>query len=312
MKRKKRSWLRFILVVLLAGGVYLLLRNVEQQSIYHPSATLTKTPQDIDLAFDNIILTTSDGVNIHGWFIPQSDGEETNDTDSAAPTLLFFHGADGNLSDRLGKLHFFHDLGLDVLAIDYRGYGKSGGAPVEHGLAEDATAAYFYLVEQRGVKPERLYLYGEDLGAAVAIDLAARTQAAGLITEGASGSAIERMERDWPLIPWQYLLRNKFDSLTKIRAVRMPVLIIHSVDDEVVSLNESRRLFTLAREPHTLVETHGSHKDAFLNSFDAYYDALSHFIHGAAQPDQVAPKEEPAIAPSSTEDPPPSSEEPLP
>ena len=288
MKRKTRSWFRLVLFLLLVGGVYLVMRSFEQQFVYHPSAMLTKTPHDLDLPFDNIVLTASDGVNIHGWFIPQPPVEETNATNAAPPTLLFFHGSAGNLSDRLDKIRFFHDLGLEVFAIDYRGYGKSGGTPSERGLADDAVAAYFYLVEQRGAKPERLYLYGEDLGAAVAIDLAAKALAAGLITEGASGSVIERIERDWPLIPWQFLLSNKFDSLTKIRGVRMPVLIIHSADDEVVSFNESRRLFALAREPRTLVEIHGSHKDAFVNSFDAYYDAVSHFINGP-------PKDKPVV-----------------
>ncbi len=99
-----------------------------------------------------------------------------------------------------------------------------------------------------------------------------------MITEGASASVIEKIEDAWPLIPWQFLLRNKFDSLTKIRDVHMPVLIIHSADDEVVSLNDSRRLCALANEPKELVEIHGSHRDAFVHSFDMYYDKVSHFI----------------------------------
>ena len=91
------------------------------------------------------------------------------------------------------------------------------------------------------MKPDQIYFYGEDLGAAVAIDLATKVPA-GLIAEGATASVIENIEEAWPLIPWQYLLRNKFDSLTKIRDVHMPLLIIHSADDEVVPLNDARRL----------------------------------------------------------------------
>jgi hypothetical protein len=260
------------------GGVYLVMRNYEQQFVYAPSTFVKKTPRDAKLFFDNIALATDDGVNIQGWFVPANVSEDAPGTNAPLPTLLFFHGAVGNISDYLEKIHLLHDMGLDVFTVDYHGYGKSGGAPSESGLASDAVAAYFYLTEKRHVKPERLYLYGEDLGAAVAIDLATKVSAAGLITEGASASVIEKIEEAWPLIPWQFLLRNKFDSLTKIRDVHIPLLIIHSADDEVVSFNDSRRLCALAHEPKELVEIHGTHRDAFVHSFDLYYDKVSHFI----------------------------------
>ena len=192
-----------------------------------------------------------------------------------------------------------------MFIIDYRGYGKSSGNPSERGLANDALAAYSYLVEKRGVKPQRLYLYGEDLGAAVAIDLATKARAAGLITEAASASVVGDVQQAWPLIPWQFLLRNKFDSVSKIRDVHIPVLLIHSADDDVVSFNDSRRLFALAHEPRQLLEIHGAHNDAFVNSFDAYYDAISHFVHGE-------PKDKPVAGSSSTQSAPTASKEPSP
>jgi alpha-beta hydrolase superfamily lysophospholipase len=305
MKHRTRSLLRLALLLLLVGGVYLVMRNFEQQFVYAPSAFIKKTPRQAKLPFDNIALATDDGVNIQGWFVPAHGPEETFATNSPPPTLLFFHGAVGNISDYLEKLHLLHDMGLDVFTIDYHGYGKSGGAPSESGFASDALAAYFYLTEKRHVKPERIYLYGEDLGAAVAIDLATKVPAAGLITEGASASVIEKIEEAWPLIPWQFLLRNKFDSLTKIRDVHIPLLIIHSVDDELVSFNDSRRLCALANEPKELVEIHGTHRDAFVHSFDLYYDKVSHFIF-----DQ--PKSKTADTVSSTQTTAPASKEPAP
>ena len=184
------------------------------------------------------------------------------------------------MSDSLEKIRFFHDMGLDVFAIDYHGYGASGGAPSESGLTGDAIAAYFYLVDKRNVKPGRLYVCGEDLGAAVAIDLATRVTMAGLITEGANASILEKIEDDWPLIPWQYLLRNQFDCIRKIGDVHVPVLMIHSSDDELVPFNDSRRLYVLAHDPKELVEIHGSHRDAFVKSFDTYYDKIDQFVHG--------------------------------
>lgn len=305
MKNKMRSWFRLVLFLLLVGGLYLLLQSCEQSYVFHPSTTLTKTPRDIDLPFDSVILTASDDVNIHGWFIPAQASDEKDAAADASPTLLFFHGGDGNISDRLQKVRLFHDIGFDVFIIDYRGYGKSGGAPSERGLANDALAAYSYLVEKRGVRPQRLYFYGEDLGAAVAIDLATKARVAGLITEAASASVIEETQQAWPLIPWQFLLRNKFDSVSKIRDVHIPVLLIHSADDDVVSFNDSRRLFALAHEPRQLLEIHGTHNDAFVNSFDAYYDAISHFVSGE-------PKGKPVVSSSATQTAAPASNEPSP
>ena len=294
MAGKKRFWFRFILLVLLGGGVYLLMRNYEQQFVYAPSPVIHKTPTKAGLPFDKIALVSDDGISIQGWFVPAATPEQAPSTNAAPPTLLFFHGRTGNMSDCLEKLRLFHDLGLDVFIIDYHGYGQSDGAPSERALAGDALAAYFYLTQKRNVKPERIYLFGEDIGAAVAIDLATRVSAAGLITEGAYASIIENIENDWPLIPWQYLLRNQFDSLTKIRDVHMPVLFIHSAEDDLVPMSDSRRLYAVANEPKEFVEIHGPHRDAFVKSFDVYYDKIEQFVRGG-------PRHKSADAMSSTQ-----------
>jgi uncharacterized protein len=267
-----------MLFLLLVGGVYLVMRDYEQEFVYAPSTLIKKTPRDAKLAFDNIALTTDDGVNIQGWFIPATAIGEAPATNSVPPTLLYLHGSTGNIGDYIEKVHLLHDMGVDVFMIDYEGYGKSGGSPSESALTSDALTAYFYLTVKRNVKTEHLFIYGEDLGAAVAIDLATQVPAGGLITEGASASVIEKIEESWPLIPWQFLLRNKFDSLSKIQDVHMPVLIIHSIEDEVVPFNDSRRLAALAHDPKELLEIHGTHHNAFVNSFDVYYDKVSQFV----------------------------------
>jgi hypothetical protein len=279
MKRKTQLWLRFILLVLLGGALYLLMLNYEQEFVYAPSPFVKRTPRDSGMAFDSVALASDDGVNIQGWFIPAQSADEPPATNSSALTLLFFHGRSGNMSDSLEKLRLFHDMGLDVFTIDYHGYGASGGTPSESALTGDALAAYFYLVDKHNVKPERLYVCGEDLGAAVAINLVARVAPAGLITEGANASVLQNVEKDWPLIPWRYLLRNQFDSISKIGEVHVPVLMFHSSDDELVPFEDSRRLHLLAHEPKELVEIHGTHRDAFVKSFDAYYDKIDQFVH---------------------------------
>src|SRR5882724_10649924 len=131
MAGKTRSWLRFILLVLLGGGVYLLMRNYEQQLVYAPSPVMRKTPRHTGMSFDNIALVADDGVNIQGWFISAQPTEQAPSTNAPPPTLLFFHGRYGNMSDSLEKVRLFHDMGLDVFLIDYHGYGQSDGAPSE-------------------------------------------------------------------------------------------------------------------------------------------------------------------------------------
>jgi uncharacterized protein len=285
MKRTTRLWIRFALLVLLAGGVYLVLREHEQHLVYAPRWSLTRTPRDAGMPFDNIALVSEDGVNIQGWFVPAESPPPA--TNSSTATLLLLHGRSGNISDCLEKIHIFHDMGLDVFTIDYHGYGTSAGAPSERALVGDALAAYFYLTDTRHVKPERLYLYGQDLGAAVAIDLATKAPAAGLITEGAVASLIGKVKNDWPLIPWQYLLANQFDSLAKIGDVNIPVLMIHSTNDDLVPFGDSRRLYLLAHDPKELVELHGTHQDAFVSSYDTYYDKIVHFVSEQPQAGSV-------------------------
>jgi alpha-beta hydrolase superfamily lysophospholipase len=280
MKRKTRLWLRFVLVALLVGGAYLLMRDYEQEFVYAPTSFIKKTPRDAGMPFDSIALTSDDGMTIQGWFIPAQATDQPPATNAAPLTLLYLHGRAGNMSDSLEKIHLFHDMGLDVFAIDYHGYGASGGVPSESALNGDAMAAYFYLADKRNVKPEQLYICGEDLGACVAIELATRVAPAGLITEGANASILEKIKEDWPLIPWEHLLVNQFDSIKRIGDVHVPVLMFHSSDDELVPFHDSQRLYVMAHEPKELVEIHGSHREAFVKSFDTYYDKFDQFVHG--------------------------------
>jgi pimeloyl-ACP methyl ester carboxylesterase len=127
MKRKTRLRLRVLLLTLVVGGGYCALHSYIERFVFNPSAMLTRTPHDVDLPFDHVVVTTSDGINIDGWVILQRPGEDPSPTNSTSPTLLFLHGGGGNMSDCLEKIRLFHDIGLDVFIIDYRGYGKSGG-----------------------------------------------------------------------------------------------------------------------------------------------------------------------------------------
>lgn len=255
----------------LAVALALLLRWYEPHLIYLPARGLERTPAGVGLAFENVELSTADGERIHGWFLPAG-------TAPAPVTVLLLHGNAGNISHRFEKLAVLRDLGADVLIIDYRGYGRSSGSPGETGTYRDADAAYAYLVETRRIDPRRVVLYGESLGAAVAVDLAARKPVGGLVMESAFASAVEVGQEMFPFLPARLLVQNRYESTKKIGAVRAPVLILHSRDDEFFGWHHPQRLYDAASAPRRLVELRGGHNDAFLVSARDYAQALSAFL----------------------------------
>ena len=169
-------------------------------------------------------------------------------------------------------------LGLSLLAFDYRGYGESGGAPSEQGLYRDADAAYRYLREDRGVPADRIVVFGHSLGSAVAIDLASRVPAAGLIVEGAFTSAVDRGQELYPYIPVRWIARSRFGSIDKVAGITVPKLFLHAARDEVIPLAHGRRLFEAAREPKTFVELQGGHGDAFDVDSARYFGSIGKFL----------------------------------
>ncbi len=200
----------------------------------------------------------------------------------ARVTLLLLHGNAGNISHRFEKLAVLRALGADVLIVDYRGYGRSSGQPSETGTYRDADAAYDYLVQVRRIDPRRLVVYGESLGAAVAVDLASRHPVGGLVMESAFSSAVEVGQEMFPFLPARLLVRNRYESVNKIGRVGVPVLILHSRDDELFKWHHPQQLYEAAHEPKRLVELRGGHNDAFLVSGQVYAAALSAFFEQVA------------------------------
>src|SRR5262245_22499977 len=158
------SWKRMlttliVIIVALYLGLTLLLFLFQARFIYFPTEAWAATPARIGLPYETVELTTSDGVKLSAWFIPAPEARQA---------LLFFHGNGGNISHRLTSIEQFHQLGLHVFIIDYRGYGQSEGSPSETGTYRDAEAAWRYLVEERGFNPSQIIVFGQSLGGAVA------------------------------------------------------------------------------------------------------------------------------------------------
>jgi fermentation-respiration switch protein FrsA (DUF1100 family) len=281
---RKGPLLILLLIVAVAsvGGFW----HWKRSLLYQPLKTLGKSPAMVELDFEPVEFQSPPKTKLKGWFIPAA-ATENSKTDGKA--IVYCHGFDGNMGERLRgsdggtpqrlqKLKMFHTLGLDVLAFDYRGYGESSGWPTEQGLYLDAFAAYFYLMDERGIASTNIYFYGEGLGASVALAVSSRGKGAGVIIEGAPVSAHQWLLETRGKLPWDRLPIDKFDATARIGKLRMPLLMLHSEDDELVSYKNAEALFKQAKDPKELVKVYGSHGNAFITSFDTYHDAIRKFV----------------------------------
>ena len=260
-------------VALLLFGLRLGL--IERHFIYFPDRDLVGSPADIGLPFDEVSFSASDGVQLHGWFVPgKSD-----------VTWLWFHGNAGNISHRLHNLRLLHDrLGVNIFLFDYRGYGRSQGKPSEQGTYRDAEAALAYLRSRPDVDNGKIVYFGRSLGAGVAVELARRDSPHALILESPVPS-IPRMARlTFPYLPLGLLLSTRYDSLAKIGAIETPLLLLHGDKDDIIPINEGRRLFDAASEPKTFYTIQGAgHNDTYSVGGEEYLAALSDFLERLAR-----------------------------
>ncbi len=261
----------FIVCLIIGIALFVIyVRYLEERSIFYPARDLAVTPAVVGLPFEDVFIQTPDNVTIHGWLVKSK-------LDSG--TLLFFHGNAGNIGDRLEKVFLFHQLGLHVFIIDYRGYGRSGGHPTEAGIYKDAVAAYDYLGTRTDMLKDKIVGYGESLGGAVAIDLATKRGLAALIIDSSFTSAADIARLIYPFIPAP-LIRTKLDSLGKIPGITIPKLFIHSRQDELVPFALAERLYLAAAPPKEFLEISGGHNTAFDVSQEKMMRGILTFLRG--------------------------------
>lgn len=241
--------------VLLVVCSVVLLKIFERKVTYHPTKATERdsVPAAVPgIDVEQVWLETADGVRIYGWFV------DSTGTDRA---MLYFHGNAGNLFDREDWIVALARLRLDLMVIDYRGYGRSEGSPTEEGLYMDAEAAYLFLTETRGVPPGRIVVYGESLGGGPACEIARRFPCAGLILQSAFTSIPDMANRIVPVLPVGWLAGERYDNETKVAGITVPKLIIHSRPDQVVPFWMGEALYEAAAEPKKCVwfdeGTHG-------------------------------------------------------
>ncbi len=271
------GFLRLLLLFLVCYLLILVvLRLGESRLLYVPGGnrTLLPPPPDLHLDVRKATVTAGDGVRLASWVMPSGDG--------SGSWLLICHGNAGNISEAGRPLHYagLRDLGLSLFAFDYRGYGESEGVPSEKGLYRDADAAYRYLRDTVGVPPERIVLFGHSLGSAVAVELASRVPAAGLILDGALTSVVERAQEMFPYAPVRWIAASRFPSIDRVGGLTLPKLFLHARADEVIPFAHGRRLFEAAAEPKEFVALRGGHGDAFEVDSAAYFGAVGRFVAG--------------------------------
>jgi len=223
------------------------------------------------LGVEDAWLRASDGVKLHSWWIGAKNAEYT---------FLCFHGNAANIANRAEMYRFLSELPVNVLAVEYRGYGKSEGSPSEAGIYLDAQAAYDYLVKERGIAPRKIVVFGVSLGTAVATDLASQREVGGLVLEAPFPSARAVARRVYPFLPGlNAVVRSKFSTAAKLKNVHVPVLVAHCTSDPVIAFSLGEEVFRAANEPKTFLRIEGvCHEEATLVAPAEYRAALLDFL----------------------------------
>ena len=254
------SGFKIIIRILLPILIFVLfsfigIRFIENKSIYYPFKKVEFNPNRINLSFEDVYFNTKDKVILNGWYIPSKN---------AKITILFCHGNAGNVSHRLEKIRFFHDLGCNVFIFDYRGYGLSKGWPTENGLYIDVSAAYNYLIS-KNISAENIVGYGESIGGAVIINLASRSKLKGVIIDSTFSSAKDMFKLASPYMPY-WIFASRVDSMKLVKMLKIPKLFIHSIEDEIVPYSLGLKLYEAALPPKEFLQIRGGHNTGFFNT----------------------------------------------
>ena len=233
---------------------------------YRPSREMRFSPRYLGLPFEDVWFSSSDGVSLHGWWLPAGD---------AKGSILFCHGNAGNIGDRIWIAALLQKMGLNVFLFDYRGYGRSLGHPSEKGLYGDALAAYDAITTKTNLP---IFAYGHSLGGAVAVDLATKKKLAGLVLQSTFTSLADMGKRLYPYLPAKLLTPEHYDSLRKIASIKCPLLIAHHQKDALVPYSMGQELFKAALDPKIFVELQDGNHNCGWYSGDNFWIALTVFL----------------------------------
>ena len=266
-QRYKRGRIMGVLLIIpsVIAVVYIvlsvLLFLMQSRVLYQPSRSYDYNPTDYGLKHEGLSLTTPDGELLAAWYVPAEGAERT---------VLFCHGNAGNISNRLDTLEMFHELDLNCLIVDYRGYGKSTGKPTEIGTKIDILAGFQWLVDEKGTSPEQIILFGRSLGGSIAVMIAKDVHPGGLVLESAFTSFDDVGAHYYPWLPVRLFSRFDYNTLEAVSQVTCPVLVIHSPDDEIIPYKFGQQIYDAAPEPKQFAELKGTHNEGICENAGLY------------------------------------------
>ncbi len=251
--------------------LWCLLQAYGNHLIFRRSRTFRAEKEDTALAVEDVEFCSEDGTSLHGWWFPKED---------ARGVLLVCHGNAGNVSDRLWIPEDLQDLPLHIFLFDYRGYGNSGGLPSEKGTGLDVCAAYEVAREKikAGMENPPIFIYGRSLGGAVALQAAEKLPIRGLILESTMTSILDVGLRFYPWLLPRITCRHPFRSDLRIAAVKAPVIMAHSPEDETIPFDMGEALYRRVPNPAGFYQLTGTHAEAGWQTSPEYAEAVRAFI----------------------------------
>ncbi|MGD9111617.1 MAG: alpha/beta fold hydrolase [Desulfobacterales bacterium] len=283
MAKKSTFWKLLIGLTAVLSAIYTISSTYlwarQAHFIFSPERSIVKTPAEYELPFEDVYVSVNSGngikERIHAWWIPAEY--------SSSRYLLYFHGSALNIGANITHARRFHQMGFSVMLVSYRGYGKSDGTfPSEAQIYLDAQAAWSYLVEQKGIDPGSIFIYGHSLGAAVAIQLAVDHPGAGGLIVEAAFTSIADMARRMPqyrIFPIELIVHQRFESVAKVSRLQVPVLYIHGTDDKLVPHEMSRELYKRTASFKQLKFIRGGgHNNSAAVGGDEYLQAVRNFV----------------------------------
>lgn len=265
-----------LLAVLVYGGAIAWMKWHEKDLVFANAISRHRADGAIPAGGELLSIPTADGLVLAAVrFKADSAGDD-------GYWILHLHGnSDSAFSPmQLAHCQRLTQLRVSALCFDYRGFGRSPGEVSERGMLEDAEAAYQSLRAQ-GVPDDHILLWGHSLGSGPAVHLAARHPAAALVLFGAFTSIPDAAADRYPWLPVRWLASVRFDSLSQLPAVRMPVVLVHTETDRVIAFHHAKDLFAAAREPKRLlvladrtVDGYGGHVNALYEQLDLLQSVL--------------------------------------
>jgi len=211
----------------------------QRNLLYHPGEN-NYLDDKAQFSYKEVLIEVDQDIKLKSWLIDK-DLEKYK-------TLVFFHGNAGNLFNRVHKLNEFNKLDINILIISWRGFSGNSGKPTEKNLYQDAQKSIEWL-NNKGIKNEKIILYGESLGTGVAVELGQKNIFNSIILESPFTSMVETAKIYYPYLPVSLLLKDRYNSINKINKITKPVLIMHGMKDDIVPYVMSVELFNKANKP---------------------------------------------------------------